>query len=82
MVSNAGAGICCEAASTPSAIGRSKRPPSFGRSAGARLIVIQAGIDNRAADAMPAFFDLRLREGAIYSSNNSRCNTRSHCRFY
>ena len=33
-------GIWPDAASTPSAMGRSKRPPSFGRSAGARLTVI------------------------------------------
>ena len=39
-VANAVAGICPVAARIPSAIGRSKRPDSLGRSAGARLAVI------------------------------------------
>src|SRR5215472_3171133 len=38
---------CPEARSTPRAIGRSKRPPSFGRSAGARFTVMRpAGNSN------------------------------------
>ena len=46
---SAGAGSCPLAARMPSAIGRSKRPDSFGRSAGARLTVtLRAGNSKRA----------------------------------
>ena len=41
MPSNASTGICPEAARMPRAMGKSKRPPSLGRSAGARLRVIR-----------------------------------------
>ena len=35
--------ICPDAARIPMAIGKSKRPPSFGKSAGARLMVMRCG---------------------------------------
>ena len=62
------AGIWPDAASTPMAIGRSKRPPNFGRSAGARLTVIlrsgkvEAALADRGPHALAAFLDGGLGE--------------------
>ena len=57
-----------EAPSTPRAMGRSKRPPSLGRSAGARLMVtlpdgeLEASIEQGAAHPVLALLDRHLRQ--------------------
>jgi hypothetical protein len=61
-----GSGIWPLAARMPSAIGRSKRPDSLGRSAGARLTVmrlrreLEAGIDDGGAHAVARFLDFGI----------------------
>ena len=51
-----------------SAMARSYLPPDFGKSAGARLTVMQAGVYNGTPDPFLAFFD-----GSFGKTNNRKC---------
>ena len=62
--SSSSRGTCRDAASTASAIGRSKPEPSFRSSAGARLTVTRRRGNSSSADAMP----LRTRSRASFSA--------------